>query len=126
MVPTVASAVDEIRKVFPVSGVDAIEDGQGGAYVTVHGLDLGGQYQPRQSWLGFLLPYLYPAADVYPHFTDAAFVRVDGSALGEGFGQVAWQGQPATQISRRSNRWDPSEDTALIKLQKVLTWVRSR
>jgi len=30
------------------------------------------------------------------------------------------------QISRRSNHLDPTTETALIKLEKVLTWLASR
>jgi hypothetical protein len=42
------------------------------------------------------------------------------------FQQVQWNGAPATQLSRRSNNRIQDLDTAAIKLNKVLAWIRSR
>lgn len=39
---------------------------------------------------------------------------------------TAFEDRPAVQISRRSNRLNPATDTAVIKLHKVLAWLRSR
>ena len=39
---------------------------------------------------------------------------------------TTFEGRPAMQLSRRSNRLDPETDTEAIKLHKVLTWLRSR
>ena len=39
---------------------------------------------------------------------------------------TTFEGRPAIQISRRSNHINPRTDTALIKLQKVLTWLTTR
>ena len=32
----------------------------------------------------------------------------------------------ATMVSRKSNRWNPAQDTAALKLAKVLDWIRTR
>jgi hypothetical protein len=39
---------------------------------------------------------------------------------------VHWRERQVTQISRRSNRWDPAVDTAAAKLAKVLQWLSER
>jgi len=39
---------------------------------------------------------------------------------------TTFENRTAVQISRRSNRLDPATDTALIKLHKVLEWLRTR
>jgi hypothetical protein len=127
MTPAVDEAIADLRAAFPDNRVEVSLEAQGGAYVVVHDLFLGTQYRPARSWVGFLIPYNYPFADVYPHFVDPALVRADEQTLGEGFAQpVGWHDRSATQLSRRSNRWDPNEDTAVTKLHKVLAWLRSR
>ena len=126
MTPEVEEAISELRAAFPDNEITVHAETQGGAYVVVHNLLLGTQYRPDHAWVGFLLPYTYPGAQVYPHFTDPALSRTDGGALGTAFQRVAWRNQPATQISRRSNRWNPNEDTAVLKLQKVLGWMSNQ
>ena len=124
--PEVTEAIAELQQAFPDREITVEEDGQGGAHVTVPGLDLGPQYRPARSWIGFQISYQYPLADVYPQFTDPTLVRVDEQPLGEGFGTVQWRERQVTQISRRSNRWDPAVDTAAAKLAKVLQWLSTR
>lgn len=130
MKPAVLQAIDEIRKSYIGHQVDDEPDGDGGAFVKVHDLDLGNQYDPTRSWIGFRITFQYPFADVYPHFCVAGLKRRDGAGLGEGFSAGEWKttsrSEPAVQVSRRSNRWDSSADTAAIKLDKVLKWMRTR
>lgn len=126
MVPSVEAAITEIQRAFPGHQIDVEEEAQGGAYVIVHHLDLGAQYQPQRSWVGFLIQYTYPMSDVYPHFAVADLSRTDGTGLNSAFQRVQWRNRPATQISRRSNRWDPAEDTAVLKLHKVVDWIRGQ
>jgi hypothetical protein len=123
MTPEVEAAVADLKEAFPGHRVDVDPEPQGGAYVIVHDLPLGAQYRPERSWVGFVIPYTYPHSDVYPLFADPALARADGAALGQAFQRVEWRGRPATQISRRSNRWSPAHDTAAVKLRKVLSWV---
>lgn len=127
MTPEVVRAVEQVRKTCVDYTVTAEPECQGGAYVIVTGVPVGGQYTPCMSWVGFLIPYLYPHGDVYPHFLDGALRRTDGSPLGAAFsGVMDWRGRPAVQVSRKSNCWNPATDTAAGKLLKVLDWVRSR
>lgn len=127
MTPEVEAAVQEIRDSFPGHEVEVENEPQGGACVIVRDLPLGEQYTPNASWIGFLITFQYPRADVYPHFMAADVRRADGAALGEGFSQShTFSGNPAIQVSRVSRNWDASTDTAALKLAKVLDWISSR
>jgi len=48
---------------------------------------------------------------VYPHFVRHDLTRVDGQQLGEATSQASFEGRPAIQISRKSNRLNPATDT---------------
>jgi hypothetical protein len=127
MTPEVEQAIAEIKTAFEGHQVDVIGEQQGGAYVVVNDLVIGDHYSPKITWIGFLITFQYPNADVYPHFIDGAVRRVDGRTLGSGFsGPTTWPGRAGQviQISRRSNRWNPAVDTAATKLAKVLDWVK--
>lgn len=126
MTPEVHAAIEEIRSAFPDNDPEFEEEGQGGAYVIVHNLPLGERYSLATTWLGFLIPFQYPNADVYPHYMDGNLKRRDGNSLGESFSNVTWRGRSAIQISRRSNRWNPAQDNAALKLVKVLQWIQTR
>ncbi len=127
MTPEVEAAITEIRQIFANHQVDVEPESQGGAYIIVHGLSIGEQYTPPQSWIGFLINFQYPRSDVYPHYFDPAVRRADGAGFGQGVsGPTDWHGRKAIQISRRSNRWDPTRDTAALKLVKVLEWLRKQ
>ena len=122
----VQQAIREIEETFAGHAVEVVEDGQGGARVRVSDLFLGDQYKPSKSWIAFAITFQYPEADVYPHFLVASIARVDGQALGAGFGQVTWEGSQVIQVSRRSNNRNQNVDTATIKLNKVLAWIKSQ
>ena len=124
IIPAVAKAIEEIRCTFEGCDVEAEADGSGGAIVVVRGAPMGCPYVQTEVWFGFLITFQYPYSDVYPHFTNADLARSDGGNLGGGFGTASFQGQPAIQISRRSNRLNPETDTAALKLLKVVTWMK--
>ena len=127
MTAEVSSAIEELKIAFPNAQVSAETEPQGGAYITVSGLEIGSSYSPSTTWIGFLIGFQYPRADVYPHFMDAVVKRVDGQAHGVSFQlNQKWRDKNAIQISRRSNQLDPTVDTAATKLAKVLEWVRTR
>jgi hypothetical protein len=127
MVPEVEQAIAEVRATFPDNVVMVEEEEQGGAYVFVEKLSIGEQYVPATSWVGFLITFQYPRADVYPHFLDGTVSRVDKQALGDAFsGPTSWRKRSAIQVSRKSNHLDSSIDSAATKLLKVLAWIRSR
>lgn len=127
MTPEVQEAITEVRSAFPNHAVEVTPDPDGGALVVVQDLPLGSQYRPERSWVGFRIVFQYPHADVYPHYTDPNLARVDGAPLGEGMQQsVQWHNRLATQISRSSRGWNAADDTAALKLRKVLDWLASR
>ena len=124
--PAVAKAIEEIRCTFEGCDVAVEPDGFGGAVVVVRGVPMGCPYAQPEVWLGFQITFQYPYADVYPHFTNPDLARSDGGSLGSGLGTASFRGQPAIQISRRSNRLNPETDTASLKLLKVVTWMKSQ
>lgn len=124
--PVVATAIEEIRATFEGATVTVKEDGEGGAYVRIDPVDPGAIYQQHETWIGFRITAQYPYADVYPLFVRADLSRVDQGQLGDGMTAGNFDGQPAVQVSRRSNHLNPATDTAVIKVQKVLRWMASR
>lgn len=116
----------EIRAVSSGKEVHVVPSEDGGAEVTVEGVNLGERYEPRESFVGFRIHGTYPFSQVYPHFVRPDLRKADGTPLpnpGMTPGQQ-WRGQPAIMVSRSSNRWDPSQDTAAGKLFRVLEWMR--
>jgi hypothetical protein len=127
MTPEITGAVDEVGRSFPGGRVEAIDDGQGGAFVTVHDVPLtGGPYEQDATWVGFHVTHTYPYCDVYPHFVRPDLSRRDKSPLGAGTSLGTFRDRQAIQVSRRSNRHNPATDTAALKLLKVLRWLMSR
>ena len=125
--PALERAIEEIRAAFAGVSVTVREDGEGGAYVIVEEIDPGPPYEQRTTWIGFRITFQYPYSDTYPHFVRGDLARANNGALGEGTSQNhTFEGRNAVQISRRSNHLDPTTETALIKLKKVLTWLASR
>ena len=119
----VAKAIEEIGCSFEGCDTEVEADGSGGAIVVVRGIPMGCPYVQAEVWFGFHITFQYPYADVYPHFTNPDLARSGGGSLGSGFGTASFRGQPAIQISRRSNRLNPETDTAALKLLKVVKWM---
>jgi hypothetical protein len=125
--PAVSKAIDEVRDLFVGLRVEVGPDGQGGAYVVIHGVSAGDLYLQMETWLGFHITYLYPASDVYPHYVRPDLARRDGTSFGPGFGPGSWPfvGGTVMQLSRRSNRRDANRDTAALKAMRVIDWLRN-
>lgn len=126
VVPEVLTAISEIQATFPEALVTYKADGSGGVYITVEPVALGGKYHETDTWVGCHITFQYPFSDVYPIFIRPDLKRKDEKALGEGIGHATFDGKPATQLSRRSNRRNPKLETAAMKLLKVLKWLRER
>lgn len=125
MTVAITVAIEELGQTFADATVTFESDGQGGAWVIVDSVPLGPIYEQATSWIAFQLTFPYPEADVYPLFVRPDLRRKNGAAHGEGFQSVVWgpRGEPATQLSRRSNRLNPAIDTAATKILKVLRWL---
>lgn len=126
MTPEVDKGIAEIKRAFAGHAVEVMETGDGGAHVTVADLELDAAFAPNHSWIGFTLPYNYPLADVYPHFVRPDLAMADGTPLPTpplNAGQsMPGFNRPATMVSRRSLRWDPTRDTAALKLMRIIGW----
>ena len=131
MKEAVLAAVAEIEAAYGAK-VHAVPDGQGGAWIEITEVVLGGPYAQKKTFVVCLLPFNLPNADVYPLFIRHDLTRRDGNGLGEGFAatEVSWPGdpqpRPVTQVSRRTRRSEFTLQTPLQKIEKVLDWVRTR
>ncbi len=94
--------------------------------MTMNKVPLGLPWTHPETWIGFLITFQYPYADVYPHFVRHDLKRADGHPLGQGLAPAQFRNQPAIQVSRKSNKLNPATDTACLKLLKVLQWLRSQ
>ena len=74
----------------------------------------------------FAIGFQYPYADIYPLFVRPDLVRTDDQPHGEGISLTSFEGEPALQLSRRSNHLNPEIDTAALKVTKVIEWLRTR
>ena len=119
--PQLSEAVLELEAQFP--GRVSVEPDDAGAIVTIEGVPLGPGWSAPSGTLAFLLPFHYPDAAIYPyHVLGALPERVgDGSVQA-----VSWRGTPATQVSLRHNRWDPTHDTALGSVLATLARLRTQ
>ena len=63
---------------------------------------------------------------MYPQFVHPDLARVDGQPHGEAITRAEFEGEPALQLSRRSNYLDVEIDTAVLKVTKVIQWLRER
>ena len=125
MKPMVQEAVAELRASFPDAVVTDVDDGDGGAFVTVDPIGPGPVYSQDETWLKFHISHMYPDADVYPLFVRPDLARVDSHGHGEAITMGSFRGEPALQISRRSNH-RTEIDTALRKVLKVEKWASER
>ena len=124
MLAAVALAVESLRRDFPGATVDVEEDGAGGAYVTIHPVVLGVKFIPNATWIGGHITPQFPYSDIYPLFIGADVRRADGVAFNPPITNGhSFRGRSAIQISRRTNRLDPENQTASSKFQKVLYWL---
>lgn len=120
----VQEAVTELRASFPV--VIAEGDGDGGAFVTVDGIDPGPAYNQSETWLKFRISHTYPDADIYPLFARPDLTRVDANSHGQAITSGLFRGESALQLSRRSNHRTAEFDTAARKVLKVIEWLHEQ
>lgn len=128
----VRDAATGIRAQYGESNVREVPDGQGGAWVEIHALELGDAYAQDTTFLVCLLPFNLPNADVYPVFVRPDLARTDGQPLGQGFQvtqvQLPGETQPRSvvQVSRRTREGLFVQQTPTQKVEKVVAWIRTR
>jgi len=118
-----AEAVEEIEAEF--DAVSSEPDGEGGAFVVVESIDAGDRWVPDLLAVEFQILFNYPYAAIYPYYTTPELRRADAGQLPQGLQRVEWRGRQVTQISLRSNHWEPQHDTALSKLKQVRHWLQT-
>lgn len=122
----VAEAIEQLRCAYPATELTISEDGQGGAYVIVETVDLGKRFTPQTSWMGGHITALYPCADIYPVFIDAAVRRADGRPFQVPITPGAsFLGRPALQVSRINRHVQLGGQTAVMKFAKVLDFLET-
>ena len=122
----VEQSVEELRLRFGDAEVAARGTDDGGAIVAIDPIYVGPGYSPQETWMKFAIGFQYPHADIYPLFVRPDLVRTDGQPHGEGISLTSFEGDPALQLSRRSNHLNPQIDTAALKVTKVIEWLRTR
>ena len=126
MNPEVKEAVAQLRASFPGVTVTSQQDSDGGAIVTMYPIDPGPSFGQSETWLKFAISYQYPYSDLYPLFVRVDLTRADGGNHGPGITVGSFCGEPALQLSRRSNRRDPALDTAARKVARVIEWLQKQ
>lgn len=138
MIDHVETGLDLLREGMAGHDVRVMEDGSGGVYVIVEEVDIGDHFMPPRSWIGFHTTWAEDA-DVYPHFIDPSVRYVgpsdgapnafpDGNlptAMSHGATMPGFN-LPAIQISRRSNHRNAETDTPLMKLLRIVEFLRTR
>jgi hypothetical protein len=129
LTPDVRAAIEELDAAFAEHEIRVRCDNDGGAWVVVEDVDLGPGFAPGRTWVGFPISFQYPRAHVYPHYVRPDLARADGRPFAPPIhvGQsMPPDNEPAIMISRASHRWDPTRDTAALKLTRVLDWLGSQ
>lgn len=126
MKDSIVEAIDELKMVFGNDNVILTPEKDGGAYVMVKKIELGAKFNCPHIWCSFYINYLYPASDIYPHYVSPELCFSNGEKLNGPFSTVIENKNKdkCIQVSRRSNRWNPAQDTALLKLEKVLKFIK--
>jgi hypothetical protein len=120
----VATAIEELRRQFSDATLTVRDDGQGGAYVLMDGVGLGGRFHVEKTWVGFHIPAQYPYADIYPVLIGAEVTRVDGEPFSTPVTPGHYfEGRPAIQVSRRSGAAQNGLQRATAKVLKVLDFL---
>lgn len=125
MTNDIESAVELLRKYFGSDNVST-EEADAGVIATIDGIRPGDQFAAESYSISFLLPDSYPWADIYPQYVMPRLERKDGGSLPADIQQVDWNGVPASQLSRRSQRAGESASiSAVNKINRVLSWLRT-
>ena len=126
MKPAIEQAIEELRRCFSDAAVVADAKDDGSAVVTIDSVDLGHLYTPQQTWIKFAITFQYPHADIYPLFVRPDLERADGQPHGQGITSAQFEGQPALQLSRQSKNLNFEIDNAVLKVTKVILWLKEQ
>lgn len=119
----VGEAIIELEGEF--SEVETEEDGEGGAFVAVGGIETVGRWLPELVTIEFRVLFNYPHAAIYPFYTTPDLQLADAGPLPQGIQRVEWRGRAMTQISLNSPHWSPQHDSAISKVKQVRHWLQT-
>lgn len=121
--PEVVRAIAELEAEFG-DRVSYVEDGSGGAYVTIVDVALLSPPYNSPTWIKFQIPHTYPYSHIYPLYVRHD-LRIDGQLKTAMSSVNDYRGSKATQLSRKTDRHplNPGFDTAAAKMRKVLDWL---
>ena len=123
----VLTAIEELKRDVAPAELVIEADGQGGARVRFGPVTLSEIWEQRETWMAGHITVQIPYADIYPVFVRGDLARADGKGLVAPLssGHI-FMGQPAVQVSRKSNRRDAAIETPKIKFLKVLHWINTQ
>ena len=126
MKPAIEQAIEELRRCFSDAAVAADAKDDGSAVVTIDSVDLGHLYTPQQTWIKFAITFQYPHADIYPLFVRPDLERADAQPHAQGITWAQFERQPALQLSRQSKNLNFEIDNAVLKVTKVILWLKEQ
>jgi hypothetical protein len=122
---SVEKALDDLRKQFAGHLVTHQEDGAGGVYFFIEGVDIGSGFTPSVSWLGGRITAAFPFADIYPMYIDGGIKRTNGLAFAAPVVPIAaWQGRQVLQVSRVNRNAANEPQSASLKVLRVVDFLR--
>lgn len=117
----VQDAVDEFEAHFG-RRVAYESDGEGGALVTILGVELAERWGCAAAALRFAIPYNYPATPPYPYYLPRE--AQPAAPWPQALQPIDWRGEPMIQVSLRNNNWDPARDSVVGCVLQVAAWLR--
>ena len=119
----VEEAIADLEREYGPIAVQPSDDG--GAVITVSGIDISSRWEPSQIDVHFLVPFNFPFAYIYPFYTDSVLTRTDGGGWPSALQRVVWRDQERTQISLRPKSWQPQIETASARVGLVRHWFQT-
>lgn len=125
MKASVEAAIEDLHRQFNGHVITVEEDGTGGAYFTIHDVDIGAGFTPSRSWLAGHITNGFPYADIYPMYLDSAVVRSGQRAFTVPVVPIpGWRGRPVIQVSRVNRNAAAQPQSASLKVLRVLDYLK--
>jgi hypothetical protein len=117
-------AIANLLDTFGDARVSVVEPGDGGAIVTITGLDVGESWTPSVIALTLSLPVTFPTTAVYPYYVTNGLARSDGGAVPNMTANVVVAGTAYTQVSLTSSPLRSGEWLSE-RVLSAISWFRS-
>src|SRR5438067_9300331 len=124
-----ADALEDVRATFPEHAVDYGETADGGLWVVVREVAIGGGWNRALIDLAVKLQVTFPSSMPYPFYCEPGLARTDGQNFGPIQPTVdVGDGVQRTQISltvQGQQQFDTANETLGSRLVAVIAWLRS-